>query len=230
MSLYGRRVINHIFSTLSKKITIVSGFMYGVDVCSHEAALRHNLKTVAVMPCGIDYIHPEDQKNLYNSILSSGGLILSEYPADFKPKLWTYPKRNRIVAGLSKATLVIEAGANSGSLITAELANSYGREVFVVPGSIFSDLSTGKTHISNLFANSISSGCEINKFFGLEVSVVDNSEYKCNSIITLLNASPLTAGEISEALCKPISQVNGELTELGLQGLVSEESGRFYAC
>lgn len=230
MSLYGKRVINHVFSTLSKKITIVSGFMYGVDAYAHETALRVGLKTIVVMPCGIDYIHPEDQKGLYKKILDSQGLILSEYPSDFKPKLWTYPKRNRIVAGLSMAVLVVEADLHSGSLITANLAHSYGRDVFVIPGSIFSDLSRGKIQISNLFAKEISSGSEINKYLCLESSSANTSGYKITPIIELLNSTPLTIDEISENLSRPVTEISSEITDLSIKGLVSEEGGRFYAC
>ena len=230
MSLYGRRVINYIFSTLSKKVTIVSGFMYGVDAYAHETALRLGLKTIVVMPCGIDYIHPEDQKDLYKKILDSQGLILSEYPSDFKPKLWTYPKRNRIVAGLCMATLVVEADLHSGSLITANLAHSYGREVFVVPGSIFSNLSRGKIQISNLFAKEVCSGSEINKYLCLESFGIADSEYKGTPIIKLLNSIPLSIDEISENLSKPVSEVSSEITDLSIKGLISEEGGKFYAC
>ena len=164
MTGYGKKVIEYLFKTLSKDITIVSGFMSGVDVEAHEQALRFGLKTIAVMPCGIDHVYPRNQLNLYCKIISSGGLILSEYCGDLNPEIWMYPRRNRIVAGISKATLVIEASCDSGSVMTANIANSFGRRVFAVPGSIFSALSKGKVQMCNEYAKSVDSSFSINKY------------------------------------------------------------------
>ena len=233
MSAYGKKVIEHLFSTLSKDITIVSGFMSGVDAEAHFQAMRFGLKTIAVMPCGIDYIHPENQSDLYYKIISSEGLILSEYEGDFRPKVWTYPRRNRIVAGLSKAVLVIEASANSGSLITANFAKSYGRNVFVVPGSIFSDLSKGKMQIGNEFAKSIDSGLYINKFMGLKsLSNITpkSSSFGENPVLEALRSDPMTIDELSAFLLKDVPSLSTELTLLSLDGLIFEEGGKFYAC
>jgi len=232
MSIYGEKVIEKIFSTLSKKITVVSGFMSGVDAESHRQALKFGLKTIAVMPCGIDYIHPEDQVSLYQKILSKNSLVISEYPDQFKPKIWTYPRRNRIVAGLSRAVVVIEASLNSGSLITAKLANSFGRDVFIVPGSIFSNLSAGKIQISNEFAKSIDSGLYINKLFGLEN--LDTSStvpaFGKNLVLETLKNNPMTINEISQYLNMDISNLSTQLTLFSMDGSVFEQGGKFYAC
>lgn len=233
MSLYGKKVVEHLFSTANKSMTIVSGFMSGVDAEAHSQALHFGMKTIAVMPCGINYVHPEDQVGLYEKIIKQGGLILSEFESDFKPKLWTYPKRNRIVAGLSKVTVVVEASANSGSLITARLANSYGRKVFVVPGSIFSDLSNGKIQINNEFAKTIGSGFQINEFLGLRCTTKSgNTDFddQENPILILLKNEPMTINELSEVLSTDISELSMELTLLSLDGLVTEQGGKFYAC
>ena len=233
MSLYGKKVVEHLFSTANKSMTIVSGFMSGVDAEAHSQALRCRIKTIAVMPCGINYIHPEDQVELYEKIIEQGGLILSEYENDFKPKIWTYPKRNRIVAGLSKATVVIEAASNSGSLITARLANTYGRKVFVVPGSIFSDLSKGKVQITNEFANTIDSGFQINEFLGLRSVKNDKSndfDDREDPVLILLKNDPMTINELSETLSISISELSTKLTLLSLDGMVTEQGGKFYAC
>ena len=183
---YGKRAIRHILSTLSKKITIISGFMSGVDAEVHKEALGLGLKTIAVMPCGIDRIHPENQKDLYQEILESG-LILSEYEGSFKPKPWTYPKRNRIVAGLSQATLIIESKLDSGSLITANLAHSYGRNVLVVPGSIFSEYSEGNIYLNNACAKGIDSGFQVNKYLNVGRGEDRVLEYQDNPILYVLN-------------------------------------------
>lgn len=234
MSLYGEKAIEKIFSVLSKDITIVSGFMYGVDAEAHRQAIKFGLKTIAVMPCGIDYIHPENQKDLYEKIIESSGLILSEFESLFKPKLWTYPRRNRIVAGLCQAVLIIEASSNSGSLITARMANLFGRRVFVIPGSIFSNLTTGKVQISNEFAKTIDSGLYINEFFNLKVFQqlgFDCKEESSNPILKILKDNPMTVDDLKKYLpLKNISQISTELTLLTISNLVLERGGVFYAC
>ncbi len=170
MSSYGKRVIKYLFSTFSKNITIVSGFMRGVDAEAHNQAINFGLKTIAVLPCGVDYVHPEYQIDLYKKIILKGGVIFSEYCGNLKPDIWMYPRRNRIVAGLSKAVLVVESSLNSGSLITANLAKSFNRPVFVIPGSIFSETSKGNMKISNEFAISVGSSSYINEFMNLKSS------------------------------------------------------------
>ncbi len=146
-------------------ITIVSGFMYGGDVVAHAAATRVGGRTIAVMPCGINRIHPEHQKALYNKILENNGLIISEYKGNSQPFLWTYPQRNRIVAGLSKAVLVLEAGGKSGSLITAKLAKKFGRKVFALPGPIGSKLSEGTNRLIKEGAEMVLSSRDILKYY-----------------------------------------------------------------
>jgi len=144
MTAYGKRAAEQFVTKIAAAgITIVSGFMYGIDAVSHRAALTVGGRTIAVMPCGINIIHPAHQEKLYNDILENNGLIISEFKDDFPPEIWTYPKRNRIVAGLSEATLVVEAGFKSGSLITANYAKEYRRKIFAVPGPITSSNSVG---------------------------------------------------------------------------------------
>ncbi len=144
MTTYGKRVAEQFVTEIAAAgITIVSGFMYGIDATAHRAALVAGGRTIAVMPCGVNIIHPAYQEKLYNDILKNKGLIISEFENDFPPDIWTYPKRNRIVAGLSKATLIIEAATKSGSLITANYAKEYRRKVFAVPGPITSSNSAG---------------------------------------------------------------------------------------
>ena len=144
MSSYGRQITEKLVGGIaSRGITIVSGFMYGVDAVSHQAALEAGGRTIAVMPCGIDLIHPDYQEELYQEILKKDGLVISEYEGNFLPTLWTYPRRNRLVAGLSKAVMVVEAGEKSGSLITANFAKKLKRKIFAVPGPLTSSLSVG---------------------------------------------------------------------------------------
>jgi DNA processing protein len=115
-------------------ITVVSGLAMGIDTASHEGALLGNGKTLAVLGCGIDIVYPFQNQNLAQKIIESGGAIISEYGPGIPPYPSQFLERNRIVAGLSSATIVIEAPRNSGALVTARLAAEYGREVFVFPG------------------------------------------------------------------------------------------------
>ena len=141
---YGQQAMERLVGEIALLgITIVSGFMYGGDAVAHQAAIKAGGRTIAVMPCGIERIHPEYQKELYQDILDNNGLIISEYKGDMPPVLWAYPQRNRIVAGLSKALFVAEAGEKSGCLITANYSRKFKRKIFVLPGPITSSVSKG---------------------------------------------------------------------------------------
>jgi len=126
-------------------IVIVSGLAIGIDAIAHKAALDAGLKTIAVLGSGLGWeaIYPRQNVGLAKEILAGGGAIISEHGADYKPYKFNFPERNRIMAGLSHATLVVEATMKSGTLITARLALDYNRDVFAVPGSIFSEKSAG---------------------------------------------------------------------------------------
>lgn len=166
MTSYGKRAVEQIVTEAAAAgVTIVSGFMYGIDATSHRAAVNAGGRTIAVMPCGIDLIHPEYQEDLYNDILSNNGLIVSEFEGNTQPALWTYPRRNRIVAGLSKAALIVEAGEKSGSLITAEYARKYKRKVFAVPGPITSENSKGALQLIKEGAELVTSARDILNYY-----------------------------------------------------------------
>lgn len=141
-SKYGLRVAEEIAMELSARgVTVVSGAARGVDSAAHKGALRTG-RTVAVLGCGVDVAYPKENDRLLDEIVASG-VVLSEYPPGTQPFPAFFPQRNRIISGLSRGTLVVEAAERSGSLITAELALSEGRDVFAVPGSIYSDTSKG---------------------------------------------------------------------------------------
>ncbi len=141
---YGKDVTEKLTSELVfNGFTIVSGLAFGVDVVSHKTALEHNGETIAVLGCGVDCCTPAENQNLYEHILDSKGLILSEYSLGFPPSAGLFPARNRIIAGLSLGVLITEAAEDSGSLITAEEARKLNRPVFAVPGSIHSHMSKG---------------------------------------------------------------------------------------
>ncbi|MCB1059143.1 MAG: DNA-processing protein DprA [Calditrichaeota bacterium] len=141
---YGRRACKEIINGLAGSgIYIVSGLASGIDGAAHLAALERALPTEAVFGCGIDIIYPDGHKTLAQKILDAGGALVSEYPPGTQPSGFTFPQRNRIIAGMSLATVVIEAPEKSGALITARLAGSYGREVGAVPGFVVGGKAAG---------------------------------------------------------------------------------------
>ena len=165
---YGRQVEEQLVGEIAAAgITIVSGFMYGGDAVAHKAAIKVGGRTIAVMPCGIELIHPEYQVDLYQSILENQGLIISEYQGGLGPALWTYPRRNRIIAGLSRALLVVEGGLKSGTLITAEYSKKFGRKIFAVPGPITSSVSLGTAKLLKEGAVLVTSAKDVLDYFGL---------------------------------------------------------------
>jgi len=241
MTSYGRRVVEEIISQIAGVgLTIVSGFMTGIDAQSHKTCLKVGGRTIAVMPCGIDLIHPEDQKELYLEILNNKGLIISEYQGDFLPQLWTYPKRNRIVAGLSKAVLIVEAGEKSGSLITANFAKQFKRKIFAVPGPITSETSKGTLQLLKQGADLVTSAQDILEYFkslGFSPSLISysNEESKIGVLETLekqilkqLQREPLDIDNLTRILGLPASKLGTILSLMQLKGLIQQEEGKYY--
>ena len=169
MTSYGRAVTERIvYDVAAAGVTIVSGFMYGVDATAHKAALDAGGKTIAVMAGGVGFITPADQVALYARILAGGGLVISEYDGKMPPQPWGFPRRNRIVAGLAHAVLVVEAAADSGSLITADYALRFGRALLAVPGNVTSLSSKGTLGLLQSGARLVVDSADILSVFGLK--------------------------------------------------------------
>lgn len=237
MTTYGKQVVERIVTEISAAgVTIVSGFMYGVDAQAHKAALGAGGRTIAVMPCGIDLIHPEYQQDLYVEILNNNGLIISEYEGNFLPTNWTYPRRNRIVAGLSKAALIIEAGERSGSLITANFAKKFKRKLFVVPGPITSENTKGIMQLIGEGAEPISSADDILKFYKMKgpASVPlrgtparqGGIEEK---ILEQLKKESLAVNDLARIFGLSASKLGGILSMMQLNGLIKQEGGKYHS-
>jgi DNA processing protein len=140
---YGKEVARHLTTDLTRnKVTIVSGLALGIDGIAHQAALDAGGRTLAVLGCGLDWTYPASHRSLAEHITHSGALI-SDYPLGTKPEAINFPPRNRIISGLTLGTVVVEAGMDSGALITLQFALDQGRDTFAVPGSIFSRASAG---------------------------------------------------------------------------------------
>src|SRR5207247_2887071 len=166
---YGAHVARQLARELAASgVVVVSGLARGVDGCAHRGALDPGGATVAVLGCGVDRDYPRAHAGLAAQIVSSGGLIVSEYPPGVAPAPWRFPARNRIVAGLSVATVVVEARERSGALITADLALEEGREVLAVPGEITSGLSDGTNALLRLGATVVTCAADVLEAIGVE--------------------------------------------------------------
>lgn len=234
MTRYGKEVTDKFISELvASGITTISGFMYGIDTEVHQKTIDYGGITVAVLGCGLDIIYPPENEKLYISILENRGLIISEYEPDSKPHLWKFPQRNKVVAGLATlGVLVIEAGDNSGSLITANLAIKMKKKVFAVPGPINSTVSKGTNElIKSGKATMVTSPNDItgNRSHSAEASR-DKPEMNAleNKIFSALESEPLNADEIAMQINESVVEVGTTLSVMGIKGLVTESGGKYY--
>lgn len=235
-SEYGKSALKYLIEGLrGYPITIVSGLAIGIDSLAHKFALDNSLQTIAVPGSSLenDYLYPRLNFNLAESIITSGGGLVSEFPPQTKAAPWTFPKRNRIMAGISKATLIIEAEEKSGTLITARLASDFNRDLLVVPGSIFSPQSQGVNQFLKLGASPTTKPEDILDVFGLETSSkndvgrIDGLSNIEKEIYDLLIHEPLTRDEVVEKLSHEASVVNQNLTLLEIRGVLYESMGKF---
>ena len=163
---YGKKIAKYLGYNLAKKgLTIVSGLARGVDSYSHIGALNAKGKVIGVIGNGLDIIYPKENALLEEYILKNGGAIISEYNLGTKPKKEHFPARNRIISGLSKAIIVVEAKEKSGTLITVDFALEQGRDVFVVPGNIDSERSRGTNELIKQGARVITSYKDVEEIF-----------------------------------------------------------------
>lgn len=245
MTGYGKRVLEKLIPDLvAEGVTIVSGFMYGVDTEAHQQCLECGGKTIAVLGGGLNVLYPPENEGLYLDIIGKGkgeaaGLILSEYPPEQQPQLWTFVQRNRIIAGLaSLGVLIVEAGEKSGSLVTAKLAKKQGKKVFAVPGQITSSVSQGTNKlIADGLAKMVLNANDIlgahHKESKTKAAAKTRPIHKPSppdtesQILSLLSAEPLTLDEISRKLDKNIIELGQTMTMMSLQGKISEENGKY---
>ena len=230
---YGRQVVEHMLDGLSGyPIGIVSGLALGIDGLAHEAALRNNLYTIAVPGSGLDrsVLYPARHKGLAERIIRSGGGLLSEFSPTTAAAPWTFPQRNRIMAGMSHATILIEAQEKSGTLITARMVADYNRELLAVPGSIFSKTSYGTHQFLKLGATLVTTPSDILEVLGIEEKVTDKPETKLTGteerVISLLN-EPKDRDTLIRLLILPISEANILLMTMEMQGYIKYEAPNY---
>ncbi len=233
---YGRQVAEELAAALAAQgITVVSGLARGVDGVAHRAALQAGGRTLAVLGSGVDKIYPPEHRHLADEICARGA-ILSDYAPGTLPDAVNFPPRNRIIAGLSLATVVVEAGESSGALITARFALEQGREVFAVPGSIYAPLSVGPNHLIRDGARPLLSVDDLLE--ALNVSRV--AQYRQArlalpddpveaQLLSLLENESLHVDELSVQANLPVSEVSAALTMMELKGLVRQVGSMHYA-
>ena len=232
---YGKQAIDHLVAGLrGHPVGIVSGLALGVDSLAHEAALLNNLYTLSIPGSGIndEVIYPARHKPLARRILEAGGGLLSEFTPDFTATKWSFATRDRIMAGISHATLLIEATEKSGTLITARMATDYNRELLVVPGNIFSQNSRGIPQFLNLGATPVTEAVDI--LYALEIDPEAKPEKTESSLASLQLSEP--EQKVLETLIEPTdrdtlirasglppAEANALLMQMEMNGLIASE-------
>ena len=233
---YGRKVALEWSRELAAAgLGIVSGLALGIDTEAHRGALSAGGYTVAVLGSGLDWIYPYENRKLAEEIVARGGALISEFPLGSRPERWHFPRRNRIISGMSKGVLVVEAAQRSGSLITARLAAEQGREVMAVPGSVFSETSRGTHYLIREGAYPVNSPKDVVEVLGLTIEVVEKKyENKIElssaeeGLLERLSFSPKHFDELVAETGLPVSELSELLLHLELKGLVRSLPGKFF--
>ncbi len=243
VAIVGTRRVTHYGSQIAERfakrlaehnITVVSGLARGVDGIAHQAALNAGGRTLAVLGCGVDIIYPPEHRKLAEQIICHGAVI-SDYPPGTPPESTNFPPRNRIISGLSRAVIVIEAGVKSGALITADFAADQGRDVYAVPGNINSIQSKGT---NKLIQNGAKPIIDIGDLLtDLEVELIqEHQEFRRITpenqseriLYEVINEAPLHIDEIIYQSSLPVTEVTAVLTVMELKGMVKHIGGMKY--
>ena len=234
---YGKQALEYIISGLAGyRLGIVSGLALGIDALAHEAALAAHLYTLAVPGSGLSesVLYPATNRRLARRIIEAGGGLLSELAPDTRAALWTFPQRNRIMAGMCDATLLIEAGEKSGTLITARMAVDYNRELLVVPGSIFSPTSRGTHQFLKLGATPVTCAEDILDALQIEHTETNEKNTETNlspeAILVLSHLrEPTNRDTLIRSLGIPTSAASVLLMQLELEGHIVAAGGVYTA-
>lgn len=240
---YGRDICNKLIQDLSEKDIkplVISGLAYGVDICAHKAALRNQLQTVAAIGHGLHMMYPSQHKRYAEEIVNQGALI-SEFTSKSKFDPKNFVRRNRIIAGMADATIVIESASKGGSLVTADIANSYNRDVFAFPGRISDKRSTGCNKlIKTNQAHLIESVSDLEYILGWENEIGKPKAIQAKLFVELSPEEELLVQVLKEAgnmpidsICFktsfPMSKVSSLLLKLEFEGVIKSLPGKIYA-
>jgi DNA processing protein len=241
---YGRDMVDNLMRDLSSQLPdtlVVSGLAYGIDVSAHRAALREHLPTVAVMAHGLDRIYPDQHRHIAREMIADGGL-LTEYPSHTNPDKGNFLARNRIVAGLADATIVVETADKGGSIVTASIADSYGRNIFAFPGRVGDAHSVGCNRlIRQCKAGLITCAADLLDEMGwtrntagrqleipFEQATPALSEAEQKVVDLLREHGDMQLNALVAITEKPVSELTGLLMGLQMMGVVACEPGNIY--
>jgi DNA processing protein len=227
---YGRETAKSLGRDLSLAgVSVVSGLALGIDSEAHCGALEGPSPTIAVLGSGVNKIYPATNQNLAQKIIESGGAIISEFPPDYPPDKWTFPQRNRIIAGLASATIVVEAPEKSGALITARFALDCNRDIGAVPGEISSINSQGTNLLLKLGAAVVRSAEDIFELLGIfeKGETLDNLDENQENLLGLLS-EPMNRDLLAQKSGLEIKELNQKLTMLELYGKIKNVGGTFH--
>jgi DNA processing protein len=235
---YGKEVCEKIITGLKGyPVVIVSGFAMGIDTIAHKKAIQMNLRTMVFPGSGLskEVLYPNINLHLVEPILEAGGCFVSEFEPNLVGAPWTFPIRNRLMAGISKAVLIIEAEEKSGTLITARLATEYNRDVLVVPGSVFSPNSKGTNRLLRQGATPITSSKDVLEALGFkqeseikQKSLFEDLSPEEKKIMSLLR-EPMPRDELIRNLKMPTSSANTLISILEIKNLIKEDLGNIQA-
>ncbi len=234
-SVYGKEAARRLAAELAGNgLTVVSGLAAGIDTVAHQAALDAGGRSIAVLGSGVDVVYPEQNVALSRRLQEQGALV-SEYPLGTKPERSNFPPRNRIISGLSLGTLVVEAGARSGALITADFAGEQGRDVFAIPGSIFQRTCEGSNRLIQDGAKPVLCVADILEELNLH-QVTTQAEVRATvpttpierQVLEMLSSEPTHVDELGRAADLPPATVVGTLALLELKGLARQTGGMSY--
>jgi DNA processing protein len=233
-SQYGRDVCEKLIHGLAgSPVVIVSGLAIGIDAVAHSASIDANLKTIAVPGSGLnhDVLYPRTNVPLAQRIIETGGALVSEYEPDFRATTWSFPKRNRIMAGLSHAILVIEATEKSGTLVTARLAAEYNRDLLTVPASIFSHHALGSNRLLREGATAIRNSDDILEALAIQADshttntkAMEMLSEKEREIFELLK-EPIPRDALIRILGIATSEANILIATMEIKGIIIESLG-----
>jgi len=236
---YGKEACEKIIEGLKGyPIVIVSGLALGIDAIAHKKALAMGLKTLVFPGSGLSpsAMYPKTNVKLAEEVVQSGGCLISEFEPDFKATLWSFGKRNRLMAGISKAVLIIEAEEKSGTLITARLTTEYNRDLLVVPGSIFSSNSKGVNKLLRLGATPVMSAEDVLEELGFEDKNKAEKQKRLfadlspeeKKVLEILR-EPMERNELIQRMKMPTPNANTLLSVMEIKGLIKEELGEIRA-
>lgn len=234
-SVYGRQVAQELSTDLATNgVTVVSGLARGIDTIAHRSSLEAGGRTVAVFACGLDIVYPAENERLVQDIMKNG-TIVSEYPLGMRPRSENFPRRNRILSGLSLGVIVVEADENSGAMITARFALEQDREVFAVPGSILSPLSKGTNSLIRDGAKLVTGVTDVLEELNLSAvsrqmemrEIIPDTPAEA-ALLEELGAEPVHIDEVCRRCGLPVAEVSGTLAMMELKGLIRQVGAMNY--